>query len=432
MSSGPSRLPSPSGRSVAGQSVAGRSPSGRTVDTAPVWNSSRNPLRHSMITASVETALTCGDAPKGYGPRPTPRGARSPRTELSLCKILGVVIRLNRWSGLRRPHGSRRNCKALITQYFLGPSPSPYAGGLSRHLGTGPNKALHLLLGRIGDALSATEQPSTGGGNHGSANAISAAIQFLKGHGLNDDEAILLETCLPDGTTALMLYGSRARGDHEQHSDFDLLRLSIDPHSTFTLGRVSISSYTEEQLRGADHTLFGTHLLRDGQIILDTDEVLKKLMAALQPADPVELLSTVRRYSIVLSQPPEDQAEYCSGLVRLARYLLRTAIYAEAMRDGRPCFSVRELAARFDDPSLATILASDPKVTGPPTPALLRELAARLTNAVGPLPSNPFGSLAAMAVGLWDSDRNTASLAVRAMSEDAGTLDYSDLPKILL
>jgi len=116
----------------------------------------------------------------------------------------------------------------------------------------------------------------------------------------------------------------------------------------------------------------------------------------------------------------------------LARYLLRTAIYAKAMMHGEPCFSVRELAERFHDSSLATLLASDQEITGPPSEELLDTLITRLVTVVGPLPENKFGSVSALAVGAWDADRNLAALAIRAASEDEETLDYSDLPKVLL
>ena len=47
-----------------------------------------------------------------------------------------------------------------------------------------------------------------------------------------------------------------------------------------------------------------------------------------------------------------------SGLLRQARYLLRSCLYAQAIADGDPCFSVRELAVRRGDPNLARLLAS--------------------------------------------------------------------------
>lgn len=267
----------------------------------------------------------------------------------------------------------------------------------------------------------------TGGIDHDSQ--LLAALDSLE---LDPEERSSLITRWPEATRGLLIYGSRARGDYLPTSDFDLLRLTQEPYPTFKVGRVSVSSYSPKQLRSATRTLFGTHLLRDAKIIFDPASDLAQIVTTLQPAIPDSLLQAVHRYSMVLDQPLGEQLKYCAGLVRLARYLLRTAVYAQAMKEGTPCFSVRELAQRFNDPDLATLLASDYNLTGPPTMAKLQELTERLGSIVGPPPQNTRGSLAALAVAVWDSDRNLAALAIRAASEDQETLDYSDLPKVLL
>lgn len=258
---------------------------------------------------------------------------------------------------------------------------------------------------------------------------LTSAIDSLN---LEGDETPILLDRLAGRTQGLLLYGSRARGDHVASSDVDLLNLSPHPMSTFKAGRVSVSSYTDAQLHSATGTLFGTHLIRDGKLVYDPDNRLGDILASLKPADPAELIASVRRYSVVLNQAPVDKEQYFRGLVRLARYLLRTAIYAKAMLEGRPCFSVRELAQRFGDTELAVLLASDPAVTGPASIELLDDLTGRLEAVVGPLPPNTYGSLAALAVGAWEVDHNVAALAIRAGSEDVDTQDYSDLPKVLL
>lgn len=64
---------------------------------------------------------------------------------------------------------------------------------------------------------------------------------------------------------------------------------------------------------------------------------------------------------------------------------------------------------------------------------LLNELTSRLAHAIGPFPLHEYGSLEALAVACWDTDRNLAALAVRAGSEDEqDSINYSDLPKVLL
>jgi hypothetical protein len=122
-------------------------------------------------------------------------------------------------------------------------------------------------------------------------------------------------------------------------------------------------------------------------------------------------------------------------MVRLARYLLRTSVYALAMKDGDPCFSVRQLADRFHDPQLSTLLASDPEITDSPSIHLLDDLIGRLEKIIGPLPVHDYQSLEALAIAHWENDRNLAALAIRASSEsdsEEGEINYSDLPKVLL
>lgn len=259
-------------------------------------------------------------------------------------------------------------------------------------------------------------------------------IGALRAIGLIEDEVSCAAARIATKTIGLMLYGSRARGDHLETSDFDLLRYTSSWDSpTFKCGRVSVSSYTREQLEGASGTLFGTHLRRDGRVLVERGHDLSRVVHRLEPADPANLLARVTEYSTILVQPDSEKAQHFAGMVRLARYLLRTAIYATAIAAGAVCFSVRELADRFNDPSLATLLASDPEITGPPSIALLEQLTVRLADVIGPLPSNDYGSLEALAVGMWDTDRNLAALAIRAGSEeDQDSIDYSELPKVLL
>lgn len=230
----------------------------------------------------------------------------------------------------------------------------------------------------------------------------------------------------------LAVYGSRARGDYVSTSDFDLLQLSRHPHGTFKAGRASVSCYTEAQLLSASRTLFGTHLIRDACVLFDPEGVLMRTLRALEPADPDDLLERVARYSIILGVSQAERATRLTGIVRLARYLTRTAVYAQAMKRGEPCFSVRELAARLDEPRLETLLASAPEITGPPTEVVLHELERRLEACIGPLKENPHGTLHATAVAFWDSDRLLATMAIRAAGEVSEDFDYSDLPKIML
>lgn len=237
---------------------------------------------------------------------------------------------------------------------------------------------------------------------------------------------------LPGEAVAALAYGSRARGDHKETSDLDMLTLVDVPCGSRSLGGVNVSCYTVDQLSDARGTLFGMHLRRDGVVLWDPGVLLRPLLATLCDPDPSRLFARLRDLAVMLDVPPCDQTRYASGLARVARYFLRTAIYVQALAAGQPCFSVRELAARHSEPELVALLSSDPAQQGPVDAALVRDLTARLAAVVGPLPANQLGSLRALVVGDWYEHPERAALATLALAGHGQEFDYARLPKVLL
>ena len=237
---------------------------------------------------------------------------------------------------------------------------------------------------------------------------------------------------IPGEAIGLLIYGSRARDDFVHDSDLDLLALVKESGESRTLSGVNLICYTSEQLRSASGTLFGMHIRRDGRVLADATGEIEELVQALQDPDPSQLIARVRHYSSVLEAGESELEFHLPGLCRLARYLLRTAIYALAIAQGRPCFSVRELARRFADPKLVTLLSSHPNDVGDPSVKEFAELRSRLRTAVGRPAVVRYGSLEALAVAEWDSDRELSTLAILAMTGEGGDLDYAELPKVLL
>ena len=159
---------------------------------------------------------------------------------------------------------------------------------------------------------------------------------------------------------------------------------------------------------------------------------LRSLCRHSKTQTPRSLLQGSATISSVLEAGESELEFHLPGLCRLARYLLRTAIYALAIAQGRPCFSVRELARRFADPKLVTLLSSHPNDVGDPSVKEFAELRSRLRTAVGRPAVVRYGSLEALAVAEWDSDRELSTLAILAMTGEGGDLDYAELPKVLL
>ncbi len=107
-------------------------------------------------------------------------------------------------------------------------------------------------------------------------------------------------------------------------------------------------------------------------------------------------------------------------------------MYVAALADGEPCFSVRELAERADEPGLVQILAADVESAPVPTPDVLDDLLARLGDIVGPVAPDLYGGLRNLIVAEWFDDPARASLGVLVLAGDQDEFDYTALAKVVL
>ncbi|MEV0671519.1 nucleotidyltransferase domain-containing protein [Mycobacterium sp. NPDC050441] len=228
-----------------------------------------------------------------------------------------------------------------------------------------------------------------------------------------------------------LLYGSWARLEAEPTSDLDILILSEQPARSSHGDRVSVSGYTPDQLLSAGSTLFGMHLARDGIILTDSSGTLQCILHQFSRPDPNDLLDRLRRLSAVLDSPDAEVYTYIGGFCRLARYLLRTAIYASAIREGEPCFSIRELAIRYNDPALETILSSHSSIHPEPSMTVFEDLKHRIVKVLGYISRNEHYSLHSLIVGSWDTDREVSYLALLVLGQD-DNLPYAEIPKVIL
>lgn len=231
---------------------------------------------------------------------------------------------------------------------------------------------------------------------------------------------------------ALLLYGSWARGDADESSDLDVLAVDYTGDLSQCGGDVSLSFYSEQELAEATGTLFGHHLSRDGVILHDPGGALAAALAGIEPPAPGTVLTRIRSLSPVLDMPDEDRKTYVDGLTKVARYLLRSALYAEALDAGSPCYSVREIATRCADPDLEVILSSHEGKRPPASLMVLGDLTSRLAEVVGDLEANPFGSLHGLIEGAWTDNRELSNFAILCLPTDGEDLPYDELPKVIL
>ena len=232
---------------------------------------------------------------------------------------------------------------------------------------------------------------------------------------------------LPGDVEGLLIYGSQARGDAVPSSDLDVLALVPTPRSSTYSGEVNISYYTRDQLSTGIGTLFGAHLKRDAKIVCDRHGHLACAIEGMGDVDTGRLLTCARNMCELFTTPERDLPNYLLGLLREARYLLRSCLYAQAIADGDPCFSVRELAVRLGDPDLARLLAS--RQLSEATVDDLDECLSRLRQIVCEFPPTGHGSLEATIVNEWGLPSDLLSMAFMALGANGNGSDYAEVEK---
>jgi len=232
---------------------------------------------------------------------------------------------------------------------------------------------------------------------------------------------------------AMLLYGSWARGDANAESDIDVLLL--DAGSNLQSRRhehISVARYGIRDVSNLSGTLFGYHLVRDGLVLHDTDDQLAGALASIEAPEPGSVISRVRSLAAVLDVSEADRGKYIEGLTKVGRYLLRTALYAQALDAGRPCFSVREIAERKHDPALVYVLSSHAAVRPAASLEVFSELCGRLAAAVGQLAPNAYGSLHGLIEESWTHDRELSNFATLILAGEEDELPYDELPRVTL
>jgi hypothetical protein len=154
---------------------------------------------------------------------------------------------------------------------------------------------------------------------------------------------------------AVVLFGSRARGDHTAGSDTDLLfATSEESGRHVTNGSVSFSYYAMEDLcrRARSGDLFLCHVLREGRTLYDPDARIDELRGLFRLRS--SYTPEIRRAADLgwlLARVGSTWWDRRLAARRMA-WCVRTILIARAAEAGEPRFSLEALAAGSPEPSL--------------------------------------------------------------------------------
>lgn len=225
---------------------------------------------------------------------------------------------------------------------------------------------------------------------------------------------------------AVMVYGSQARGSADAASDIDVLQVVSHHSGSYKVGRVAVTAYTPAHLHAMakNGSLFVRHLREEGVLLFDHGKVLARALAAYEcPSTYVPLTAELRAAAEALAVEYDEFKQCQQAMGRLGIYLLRSALYVEAVKSDSPTFDVDLAAKGLGHQELGDVLALRRSVM------LSSEDALRIRSAV----LSHFGiephhsSLANLAVK-WARTRPHASALIAQVLSSADELDYAGLP----
>lgn len=219
---------------------------------------------------------------------------------------------------------------------------------------------------------------------------------------------------MPD-IVGLVLYGSRARGDHDERSDIDVLALAAEgPPAVVTRECLTVSRYAVEHVlrRARSGDLFAYHLVTEGKVLYERAPVFAAVQRAFRHRSDywpeITMASDVGWFLL----HHHERAVNGLGLNGRMAWCTHTMIVARAAMARQPVFSAAGLASYSGSAAVASVIRSRRSPTVDPTVLdLFRHVLVRF----GAPEPEPLATLAAEG-RRFDIDRNPAgAVAIRAM-----------------
>lgn len=158
---------------------------------------------------------------------------------------------------------------------------------------------------------------------------------------------------------SLMIYGSCARGDNEPESDIDILAIHNENYYKMNAhNKLNIVYYNDDLLRKRmnEGNLFCLHLLREGKIIYDNENILKNILENFRERDDYSKeIKEATELAWVLLKFSSKFDNYFYLNKKLA-WCTRTIIIAKSAEKKNPVFSKKALVEFIQDNSILKIL----------------------------------------------------------------------------
>lgn len=164
---------------------------------------------------------------------------------------------------------------------------------------------------------------------------------------ISDESRAAIYAVAGSADSALMVFGSVARGDASPMSDVDVLELTRQSRRPTKAGKVHVYRYTADHLRrmAESGSLFVLHLRLEGEILRDDDGLLKRCLSSYKPPKTYALHRSRLKSTAMLMDAGRDAYSQLSNVYNdLAIYVLRTVLYIQFAESGRPTFSLTQIA----------------------------------------------------------------------------------------